>query len=145
MHDLDVIGCRVGLELVLEDDGDVQLAVDQTGEGGGTVDEVVVDDLVLLTEQIGVAVLQHHRDLGRQVYQGGEEGSETDVAAAQAGEIGDLRLGECEPAEDGLGMLDQQPARLGSQDSATAAAYQLRADLALQQGDLPRHRGLGQV
>src|SRR4051794_40201962 len=42
-------------------------------------------------------------------------------------------------------MLDQQPPGLGRQVSATAAAYQLRADLPLEEGDLPRHGGLGQL
>jgi hypothetical protein len=145
MHDLDVVGWRIRLELVLEHDGDVQLAGGQPGEGRPTVDELVADDLRLLTDQVRVAVLQHRCDLGGQIDQCGEEGSETDVAAAQAGEISDLRLSQRKPAEDGLGMLGQQPARLGSEDSATAAADQLGTGLALQQGNLPRHRGLGQL
>jgi hypothetical protein len=137
-HQLDVVGRRVGLEAVLEHQGHVQLPGGQPPEGGAAVDQLV------LHRELGQPGLGEGAHLGGELGEGGEEGAQADPAAAQPGQLGQLLGGQGQPVEDGVGVLDQQPAGLGRPDPLAGAAQQLGAGLAFQQGDLAGHGRLGQ-
>ena len=67
------------------------------------------------------------------------------MAAAQPGQLRDLRLGESQAREDGVRVLGQQAPGLRGQRAALRSADELRADLALQERDLAGHGGLGEA
>jgi hypothetical protein len=52
-NDLDALGGRVGLEGVLEDDGEVELTGAQLPEGDPAVDQLFLDDLLLKAKEVG--------------------------------------------------------------------------------------------
>jgi hypothetical protein len=137
LHELDAVGCARGLEGVLEDDREVEVSGDECTQRGGAVDERVLDDDGLGGEELGVALLEERGDLGREIDERGEERPEPQAPAPQPRDVRHLRLGEGEPAEDRLGVLDEQPPGLGGHDALLRAAHELRADLALEQRDLP--------
>ena len=62
------------------------------------------------------------------------------MPAAQLGERRQRGLGGLEPAEDHVGVLDEDLARLGQHDPAGTALQQPHAGLALERGDLLRDR-----
>ncbi len=106
-HQLDVGGRRVGLEAVLEHEGNVQLPGGQPPEGGAAVDQLV------LQVQVGQAGLGEGGHRRGELGEGGEEGAEPDPPPPQPGQLGQLRLGQGQAVENDLGMLGQQPAGLG--------------------------------
>ena len=55
------------------------------------------------------------------------------MAAGQASELGELRLGERQTPEDHVGVLNQRQARVARMHAALRASNQLRADLAPEQ------------
>lgn len=140
--ELDVRRRGIGLECVLEDDGDVELGGDQAAQRGCAVDERVFDHVVRAAEERGVARFQQGRQLGGQVDQRGQERAEAHVSGAQAGEVGDLGFGELDPSEDRVGVLDEQSPGLRRVHAVLATAHKLDAEAPLQQRDLPRDRGL---
>ena len=141
-QELDVGRWRVGLEGVLEDDRDVELAGGQAAEGVGAVDEHVFDHLLLAGEEGRVVGLQACGERGGEEDEGGEERAEPHAPGAESGEVGDLRFGELEAIEDHVGVLGQQPACFGGLHALLSAPDQLRADALLEQRHLPGHRRL---
>jgi hypothetical protein len=65
---------RVGSEVVLEDDRDVELAGGELAQGGATIDQVVLD------RQFGVTRRKQPADLGGQIDERGNERAQEDLA-----------------------------------------------------------------
>jgi hypothetical protein len=59
------------------------------------------------------------------------------VAAAQPGEVADLRFGQLEAVEDGCRVLGEQKTGLGGMNAVLGAPDELRAEPALEQRHLP--------
>jgi hypothetical protein len=66
-------------------------------------------------------------------------------ALAQPDVRGELVLGRVQPADDLLGPLGQQPARVGEPHAPPGSLQQPGAGLGLQAGDVVTDRGLGVV
>jgi hypothetical protein len=121
---------------VLEDEREIKLGGEQLPEGGFAVDERVAD-----VEQRMVC-LGVRGEFGREHGEGREEHADAHVAGLEAGECGDLGLGELEPAEDGVGVPYQHRAGLGREDSLACAVDELRAQPRLEHGYLAGDCGL---
>jgi hypothetical protein len=127
------------LEVVLEDDGEVELATPDPVEGGDPVHEVVDQP------DPGRIAVEDGADLRGQVHQGGQEGPEAHRSPARPAEFAHLLLGPVELTEGDLGMGEQHPSGLGGHHPAPGAQHQHGIELAFEQADLPRDRRLGQV
>jgi hypothetical protein len=130
-HQLDLAGRRLGLEVVLVHDRHVELAGRQPPERLAAIDERVDD------HEPGVPASEHSAGLRGEVDERGEEGAEADPAATQPGDLGDLLLGQRQARQDRLGVVGEQLAGLRGVDALACAPDELRADLALEQRDLP--------
>jgi hypothetical protein len=135
---LDLVGHRLGLEVVLADDRHVELSPREAPQRGAPIDERIDD------HELGMAATESGARLGREVDQRGEEGAEPHAAAAQPDQLGHLLLGERQAREDRVGVIGEQLPGLRGVHSLARAGDELGPDLALQQRDLPGDGGLGE-
>ena len=99
--------------------------------------------LVELELEVGVALAELHQRAGHEPAgrRGeGADGQPPDDLAAQRLEVG---LGGLHQREDALGVVGEQPGRVGQPHAAPVALQQRRAGLPLQLGDLLGDRGRG--
>ena len=121
-------------ERVLVHDREVELGEPQGGQAVGGL-EVVDREL-----ERGVVASQggdrrRHERLGR-----GLERGDAQPAGDDAGEPGEVRLGDLELREHRLGVGHERARRVGQPDAAAVALEQRDADLALERRELLRDR-----
>jgi hypothetical protein len=124
---------------VLEGEGRVQAAV---LHGGFEVDHRAFGDLDL---ERGVALAQDVDGGGDDGGEGAREGADAQEGALLGDELRELLGGEREPAGDGVGVFEKEPAGGGRCAAAGAALEEAGAELALERGDLLGDRGLAEV
>ena len=113
--DTDSLRDRRWGEVVVEDDGQVELTAAELAVGGVSVDEVVAD------VQVGIVLADDGGDFGGQLDQGAEERPQPDGAAGHVQQRADLRFGQGQPVHDGGDVAEEQFAGGRGADPTSAA------------------------
>ena len=116
---LDNLGRRSGVDLA---DHDVEVPGEQRGEGGFRL-----DDRELHGQMFVFVQLRKYREDQR--VRRGLEGRDTYRATRWAGQRRNLRAGQLQPRENGVGVRDQRPRRLGEPELPAGAFEQRDPDL----------------
>jgi hypothetical protein len=127
----------VGVEAALLDDRDIKFAAAQRRHGLRRVQQLEVDHDARSQPAEGGHGERHDRPGG------GRERADPKTPARAGGELGELRLGVGELAEDALGVTHERLAGGGEAHALGLALDQLDARLRLEAGDLLRDGGLG--
>lgn len=134
--ELDAGRRRVGFEVVLEDQREIQFGGLQLPEGRAPVDQRVAH------VQLRVTMRDVRFALRRQDREGGEEHPDPDTAGLQPREGGDLRFRDLQAPEHRVDVRQEHLPGLGGSDTLPSAPHELDAELQFQQRDLARDRRL---